>query len=94
MPLRKLVREFNMYLKNNESLLERDFKHVAEKIELHWGYPEFYPFINKLLVNDHDRKRNGFPQEVMEEIHTLYEIHCEKYPELRSALKTDSQRYQ
>jgi hypothetical protein len=35
MPLRKLIKEFNNYLKDNESVLERDFKHVADRIELH-----------------------------------------------------------
>ncbi|WP_090697450.1 hypothetical protein [Nitrosomonas aestuarii] len=81
MPLRKLIKEFNAYLNNNESVLERDFKHVADKIELHWGFPEFYPFINKLLVNDHDRSRNGFPPEVMQEIYELHEIHEKLFPD-------------
>lgn len=81
MALQKRIKEFNQYLNNGESILERDYKHVADKIELHWGYPEFYPFINKLLVNDPDRKRNGFPHTVMQEIYALYEIHSRLYPE-------------
>lgn len=80
MTLRTQIKEFNYYLKNNESVLDRDFKHVADKIQLHWGYPEFYPFINKLLVNDPDRKRSGFPIEAMQEIYSLHEIHSKLFP--------------
>ncbi|SEN36098.1 hypothetical protein [Nitrosomonas marina] len=92
MPLRRQIREFKIYLKNKPSVLERDFIHVADKIVWHWGYPEFYPFINQLLVNTNERAgRNGFPREAMDEIHALYEIHCEKFPHLRSAEKLDNQ---
>ena len=81
MALQKRVKEFSQYLNNGESILERDFKHVADKIELHWGYPEFYPFINKLMVNATERsKRSGFPYAVMQEINALYEIHSRLYP--------------
>ncbi len=64
-----------------ESLLDRDFKHVAEKIMLHWGYDEFYPFIEKLLVNNRDTKRAGFPTEVAIEISELVSIHERIHPQ-------------
>ncbi|MCB1984175.1 MAG: hypothetical protein H6936_12995 [Burkholderiales bacterium] len=84
MALSKQIKEFNTYLKNNESVLDRDFKHVSDKIMLHWGYPEFYPFIKKLLVNNPDRNRKGFPIEAMQEIYKLYEIHTDLFPHMDS----------
>lgn len=80
MALKKLIKEFGAYLGEKESLLDRDFKHVAEKIELHWGYEEFYPFIEKLLVNTRDFKRAGFPVAVVQELSELLEIHEKLYP--------------
>ena len=84
MTLRTQIKEFNNYLKNNESILDRDFKHVADKIQLHWGYPEFYPFINQLFVTGSERKRGGFPPEVMQEIYALHDIHSKLYPQKNS----------
>ena len=75
MTLKGSIKEFGLYLGNNESFIDLNHKHLSEKILLHWGYQEFYPFINKLIVNDQDRKRNGFSIEVMTELHELSEIH-------------------
>ncbi|PTN11501.1 hypothetical protein [Nitrosomonas aestuarii] len=80
MALKKLIKEFNTYLGEKESLLDTDYQHVAQKIELHWGYDEFYPFIEKLLVDTRDRKRTGFPIEAMLEISELHRIHEQLYP--------------
>ena len=49
-------------------------------IKLHWGYKEIYLYINKLLVVDKDRNRQGFPLEVLQEIYTLQEIHEKLFP--------------
>ncbi len=87
MSLTKLVTEFSVSLGEKESLLDRDYKHIAEKIELHWGYEEFYPYINKLLVNDKDRNREGFPVAVMQELHDLTEIHDQLFPGKRKEVK-------
>ncbi len=80
MALRKLIKEFDAYLGEKESILERDFKHVAEKIELHWGYDEFYPFIEKLMVDSRNRRRAGFPIEAAMELTELSYIHEKLYP--------------
>ena len=80
MALKTLIKEFSIYLGEKESLLDRDYKHVAERIELHWGYDEFYPFIEKLLVDTRDRKRAGFPIVVALEITELHRIHEQLYP--------------
>jgi len=80
MTLKKLVKEFSTYLRDNESILDRDYPNLIKKIELHWGYQEFYPFMNGLLVNDKDRKREGFSLEAMQELYELNEIHERLFP--------------
>lgn len=80
MVLKELIKDFSVFLRGNESVLDRDYPHLAHKIELHWGYEEFYPFINSLLVNDNDRKREGFSLEAMEELYELSEIHERLFP--------------
>ncbi len=80
MTLKGSIKEFGLYLGNNESIIDLNHKHLADKILLHWGYGEFYPFINKLVVNDQDRKRNGFSIDVMTELYKLSEIHERLFP--------------
>ena len=82
MTLKGSIKEFGLYLGNNESFIDLNHKHLAEKILLHWGYQEFYPFIKKLAVNDQDRKRNGFSIEVMTELYELSEIHERLFPKI------------
>jgi len=88
MTLKKSIKEFGTLLGENESLLDRDFKRIAEKIELHWGYEEFYPFMNQLLVNEFDRDRAGFPPELMQELYDLTEIHDQLFPGKRKQVKS------
>ncbi len=80
MILKKLIKEFSAYLKDKESILDRDYPHLAKKIELHWGYEEFYPFMNGLIVNDKDRNREGFSLEAVQELYELNEIHERLFP--------------
>ncbi len=87
MALKKLIKEFNTYLGEKESLLDKDYQHVAQKIELHWGYDEFYPFIEKLLVDTRDRRRAGFPIEVMLELSELHKIHVQLYPPKKTGIR-------
>ncbi len=75
MTLKKSIKEFQSYLGENDSFVDLNHKHLADKILLHWGYDEFYPFIQKLLINDKDRNRDGFSIEVMTELYQLSEIH-------------------
>lgn len=48
--------------------LSQQFPHVIEKVILLWGYPEFYIFINKLLLQSRNENRQGFPPEVLKDI--------------------------
>jgi len=83
MTLKKTIKEFSALLGDKESLLDQNFKHLAQKIELHWGYDEFYPFMEKLMLDTRDGQRAGFPLEVLEEITMLHEIHAKLYPPKR-----------
>lgn len=80
MSLKNSIKEFKAYLGDRESLLDTNYQKIAEMIKLHWGYKEIYMYINKLLVVDKDRNRQGFPLEVLQEIYTLQEIHEKLFP--------------
>ncbi len=81
------IKEFSTYLGDNESLLDRDYKHVAEKIALHWGYEEFYAFVGKLSSHNRTQSRNGLPFEVIQELNELSEIHDRLFPEKRKTIR-------
>lgn len=80
MSLKNSIKEFKVYLGDRESLLDTNYQRIAEMIKIHWGYKEIYLYINKLLVVDKDRNRQGFPLEVLQEIYTLQEIHEKLFP--------------
>lgn len=86
MSLRKSIKEFDTSLGSKESVLDTKYQRVAEMIRLHWGYKEFYIYINKLLVVEKGQSRQGFPLEALEEIYTLQEIHERLFPHLKKML--------
>lgn len=48
--------------------LFKKFPHVFEKLNGLWGSIECYEYLNELVVNECDRRRKGFPAEVIEEL--------------------------
>lgn len=86
MLLKNMIKEFSLQLGDKPSLLDTNYSRIAEKILLHWGYKEFYPFMDKLLVVEKERSRQGFPLEVLEEIYLLQEVHDKKFPSTRPSL--------
>ncbi|WP_295623261.1 hypothetical protein [uncultured Nitrosomonas sp.] len=86
MSLKRSIKEFGAYLGDKESLLDKNHPRIAEMIILHWGYKEIYQYINKLLIVDKDRDRQGFPVEVLQEIYKLQEIHEKLFPGLKTLL--------
>lgn len=83
MTLKNTIKEFQTYLGDHESLIDKNHKNIAGKILLLWGYPEFYELMEQLLVVEKDRKRNGFSLEVIMEFNELLEIHEHKFPEIK-----------
>ena len=83
MSLKSSIKEFDVYLGKNQSLLDTHHQRIAEMIKLHWGYKEFYLYINKLLIVDKERNRQGFPQEALREIYALQQIHEKIFPEIK-----------
>lgn len=83
MSLKNSIKGFKAYLGDKESLLDTNYKRIADMIELHWGYKEFYQLIQKLLVVEKDQNRQGFPLEVLREVYTLQELHQKEFPALK-----------
>ena len=86
MSLKNSIKEFEAFLGDKDSLLDTSYPGVVEMIKLHWGHKEIYLYINKLLVVDTDRNRQGFPLEALHEIYKLQEIHEKVYPGLKTLI--------
>lgn len=93
MLLKNCIKEFGNYLGSKECLLDKNFPRIAEKFILHWGYPEFYQYINKLLVVDKDRNRQGFGLDALKEIYALQMIHEKLFPEMKMVNINDVQNW-
>lgn len=63
-------------------LIKSKYPHIAEKIELLWGYPEFYLMFEKLFADTRNGTRRGFPTEDANAILRLIKIHDKKYPHM------------
>lgn len=90
MSLKNSIKEFKVYLGNKESVLDMQYPRIAQAIQLQWGYHEIYSYLNKLLVVEKDRNRNGFPLEVLQEIHVLQQIHEKLFPATKNASISDN----
>ena len=73
MLLPELLKDSNFLIVNNR------FPHIGSKIELLWGYPEFKPFMFKLITDTRDGTRQGFPSAVSSALFQLLSIHNEYY---------------
>lgn len=62
-------------------LIESAFPHVGSRINLYWGHKEFIKLMDDLI---HDTRceapRKGFPVEVLFALHSLNELHKDKFP--------------
>ena len=69
-----------MFAEDDEykSGLEVGFPRVLQAIESLWGYSELNDYFRKLMIDERG-DRDGFPQEVWEEIDLLQRIHQELY---------------
>lgn len=83
MTLKSTIKEFQGYLGDNESLIDKNHKNIAGKILLLWGYPEFFELMEQLLIVERDRKRTGFSLDVIMEFNELLEIHEHKFPKIK-----------
>lgn len=81
MTLRNIIKEFDRSLGSQDSVLDKNFPKITEKIKLMWGYPEFYLYMEQLLVAEKERERKGFPLAALEELATLHEIHERLFPQ-------------
>lgn len=73
----------------DELLFEIEFRHphIAKKLRLLFGYPEFEIEINNLVV-DQRENRTGFDKLILAYLLKLYQLHNEKYGHL-SSVKID-----
>ena len=90
MPLKNSIKAFKTYLGDKESVLDTNYRKIADTIESHWGYKEFYLYIDKLLITGKKINHPGFPLEALEEIYALQEIHEKIFPGMKQQLMRDT----
>lgn len=61
--------------------LQQKVPHVAEKIFLLWGYPEFVIYTSKLFTDTRDGQRKGFEKSVTVSIFELMDLHDKEFPQ-------------
>ena len=54
--------------------------HLARKMLLLWGHPEFDEFVGKLFTDTRDGKRQGLPPDVAAAIFKLHVKHQTEFP--------------
>jgi hypothetical protein len=63
-----------------------NYPHLLDKLELFWGSDMFCEFFNNILIQELDKKREGFPAPVLEAIQTIIDVHNDNYPEFKTVL--------
>lgn len=56
------------------------YPHVAKKLELLWGYPEFHTFVEQLQQDTRQGSRTGFPATILFALLNLAQAHDEVFP--------------
>ena len=59
--------------------LEQQFPHILERIIHLWDSQEFDTHLNKLMLDNREQRRQGFPPEVASELLRLSILHSEQY---------------
>lgn len=56
------------------------YPHIADKLNLAWGYPEFPLVVNRLLTDTRDDTRQGFPPEIGQALMRILALYYQKFP--------------
>lgn len=63
----------------SQTRMERDFPQVLATIQSMWGYPELNLYFSRLTLER--EKREGFPADVWDDIHLLWQLHQDLVPD-------------
>ncbi len=65
-------------------LINEAFPHLGKKLRFFWGYPEFGPLVDTLLLDARGGNRAGFPANVLAALFNLSEAHDLAHPTARA----------
>ena len=74
-----------------DSVIDEQYPHIAEKINLFWGESELIEYLDNLTKYEPspDRPdRKGFSFDVINELQIIIDTHHEQFPEIYSLIKT------
>ena len=70
--------------------LKLKFNRVFRNLHLFWNTSDFHEYINTLMMNPKDNlNRQGFPFEVIKELHKIHIEHDNKFPSFKKVDKWD-----
>lgn len=61
--------------------INEKFPHIGRRLAVTWGRSEFSIYINDLINNSRDGKRQGFPKEIVLALFKLMQAHDAEFPE-------------
>lgn len=66
-------------------IIRERFPHIAKQIATDWGTPKGLEYFEKLMVDDRQGKRQGFPLQAYQSLMKLLELHNLTFPSLKKA---------
>lgn len=75
----KILKQLNNKEEYYPRQLEQKFPQILGKIMIMWDSPEFDSFLNKFMLDTREHARQGFPDEVANEILRLSRLHSELF---------------
>ena len=78
-----LTEDFNYQVVNSTHL------HIAKKLELFWGEPEFSDIIYAMLNDTRSDNRAGFGTTIVYALLSLVSLHEHEFPELKKKSTSD-----
>jgi len=79
-------------MENNQDLMVvmEKFPHIGSVLRKMWGAPEVTDYIDRLLYDTRDGKRQGFPRDVMAALMSIYALHVKNGADGTDPLATHS----
>ena len=67
----------------NYALIDTVHPHISAKLSVFWGYAEFVDYVDHLLHDSRDGKRQGFSPAVLSALTALLDAHHAEFPQYK-----------
>jgi len=74
------LKSFTIQESDHFVVIRKAHPHIAQRIELMWGYVELHDYVMDLFMDTRDGQRRGFSEEVSKALMHLMHIHSDLFP--------------